>query len=286
MGAFDNELSRRSFLDRATKTGLLLSSVGGLPVMAGTPVSQSTELKPHRYIDGSRCIGCGECVTLCPMGAIAIADGKAAINPDECAECGVCSRSRICPVDAIHAGNLDWPRVLRAAYSNPIAEHKTTGVAGRGTEGIKTNDSQHRYRRGFMGVFVEVGRPAVGARFHDVERVVKTFKAHGYDVVPHNPVAELIDDQETGALKPEVLNEKVISCLVEFMLPETAADELMGIIHELAGAVETVFNVSVALRADEEGRPRLTQIFGPDIFSLPNAKVNIGMAEGITGPGV
>ena len=286
MNAPDREISRRNFLNRATKTGLVLSSIGPLSTAAGQPVSEAAETMPHRYIDRSRCVGCGQCVTVCPMGAIALADKKASINPDECAECGVCSRSRICPVDAIHAGNLAWPRVLREAYSNPIAEHETTGVPGRGTEGIKTNDSQHRYGRGSMGVFVELGRPALGARFRDVERVVKTFKAHGYDVVPHNPVADLIDDRKTGALKPDVLNEKVISCLVEFMLPETAADELMGIIHELAGAVETVFNVSVALRADEEGRPRLTQIFGPDIFSLPNAKVNIGMAEGITGPGV
>jgi len=283
MNSSDNRISRRNFLRKATKTGVVLSSVGRLSVAHGAPEPETTETKPYRYIDQSRCIGCGQCIPLCPMGAISLDGGKSAIDPDECAECSVCLRSRICPVDAIQLGDLKWPRVLRATFSDPLAEHRATGVGGRGTEGIKTNDSQHRYERGSMGVFVELGRPVLGARFRDVERVVKKFKAHGYDVPSYNPVSELIADPTTGALKPEVLNEKVLSCLVEFLLPENASSELMDVIHELAREAETVFNVSVALRAEETGETRLTTVFGPDVFSLPNGKVNIGMALDIAG---
>jgi len=217
------------------------------------------------------------------MGAISLDRGKSSIDPDECAECGVCWRSRTCPADAIQLGDLKWPRVLRATFSDPLAEHKATGVGGRGSEGMKTNDSQHRYERGAMGVFVELGRPALGARFRDVERVVKKFKSHGYDVSSHNPVSGLIADPTTGALRAEILNEKVISCLIEFLLPRNAAAELMSIIHELADEVETVFNVSVALRAADDGQTPLTEIFGPNVFSLPNGKVNVGMALDIAG---
>lgn len=283
MDSSDHEISRRNFLGKATRTGALLSSVGRLAAVHAAPESETADAKPYRYIDHSRCIGCGQCVPLCPMGAISLADGKSSINPDECTECSVCWRSRICPADAIQLGDLSWPRVLRATFSDPLAEHKATGVGGRGTEGIKTNDSQHRYKRGVMGVFVEVGRPVLGARFRDVERVVKKFKAHGYDVPSHNPVAGLIDDPTTGALKREVLNEKVISCLVEFLLPENASGELMGMVHELAGEVESVFNVCVALRAADGGKTPLATVFGPDVFSLPNGKVNIGMALDIQG---
>ncbi|UCD85511.1 MAG: hypothetical protein JSU92_04795, partial [Deltaproteobacteria bacterium] len=132
-----------------------------------------------------------------------------------------------------------------------------------------------------MGVFVELGRPALGTRFVDVERVVKRFRVHGFPVIPDNPVAELIEDPLTGALKPEILQEKAMSVLVEFILPDTAVKELLGMINELSDRVETVFNVSVALRADQDGRSPFRDLFGPGIFSLPNGKVNLGLAEGI-----
>jgi ferredoxin len=262
---------------------------GSAAVVAGAALPTCRNLPPgdgssHRYIDQSLCLGCGQCLPLCPLGAIRMGD-KASIDPDECAECGVCFRSRICPNDAIKPGNLKWPRTLREAFSNPLAEHKATGVAGRGTEGIKTNDSTQLYRPGFIGVFVELGRPALGTRFVEVERVVKKFKAHGFPVVPENPVAELVADPASGALKPEVLPEKAISVLLEFILPDTAAGELLTIIDELAKEVETVFNVSVALRGYPDGRSPFRDLFGIETFILPNGKVNLGLAERIVKKG-
>jgi hypothetical protein len=217
------------------------------------------------------------------MEAISLGEETSSIDPNECAECGTCSRAEICPVDAILPVKLEWPRVLRETFSNPLAVHENTGITGRGTEGIKTNDSQNRYKRGGMGVFIEVGRPVLGGRFSDVERIVKKFKSHGYEVIPQNPIASLIDDPETGALKPEILNEKVISCVIEFLLPSDAAEELVATVGELAGEVESVFSLSVALRADEQGEPHFEEIFGSDVFRLPNAKVNLGVSQNVGG---
>jgi ferredoxin len=258
----------------------------GAAMAAGTAASgcrksEVSEDKPHRWIDQSLCIGCGQCVPLCPMGAISLNNDKSSINPDECSECGVCYRSRACPVDAIIPGRLRWPRTLRETFSNPMAVHEDTGVAGRGTEGIKTNDTTGRYRPGFIGVFVELGRPALGTRFRDVERVVRNFRSHGFEVLPDNPVAGLISDPLTGALQPEVLDEKAISVLVEFIIPEGAADELKQIIRELERDVETVFTVSVALRAYHDGTSPLKDLFGEGSSSLPVGKVNLGFASGI-----
>jgi Pyruvate/2-oxoacid:ferredoxin oxidoreductase delta subunit len=236
---------------------------------------------PYHYIDQSLCVGCGQCVTLCPMNAIHLEEGKASIDRDECAECGVCTRSRVCAVDAIRAGELSWPRTLRSLYSNPLAKHKGTQVYGRGTEETKTNDSQNLYGPGFIGVVIELGRPVLGARFSDVEQVVKKFASRGHVLPPSNPVMALVADPGVGSLKPEILQEKVISCIVEFILPESAAGELMSMLRELDQEVKTVFNVCVGIRADEAGRPRLKELFGPDIHSLPQVKVNVGMARGI-----
>jgi len=261
--------------------------VGSAAVAAGVAACAGAKPspKPHRWIDESRCIGCGACVPLCPMGAIALDEvkGFSAINPVECAECGVCWRSRVCPVDALTPGALAWPRTLRETFSNPLTGHKSTGVPGRGTEGIKTNDTTHRYQRGFFGVFVELGRPVLGARFRDVERVVKKFRSGGFTVQEDNPVHELVADSATGALQPEALDEKVVSALIEFVLPESAVGWLQAALAELAMEVDTVFNVSIALRAGPDGASPLSRLFGPEQFSLPNGKMNLGLAEGIAG---
>jgi hypothetical protein len=217
------------------------------------------------------------------VSAISLGDETSSIDAHECTECSTCTRSEVCPVDAIKTVELGWPRVLRETFSNPLAKHETTGITGRGTEGIKTNDAQNRFRRGDIGVFIEVGRPVLGGRFSDVNRIVKKFKAHGYDVIEENPISALIDDPKTGALKPDILDEKIISCVIEFVLPDTAADELMAVVHELSGQVESVFSLSVALRADGEGRSPFEELFGTNVFCLPNAKANIGMAEHIVG---
>lgn len=217
------------------------------------------------------------------MGAIYSEGGETWIEPDECAECGTCSRTRICPVEAIRPGVLAWPRMLREVFSNPLSPHKATGVPGRGTEGIKTNDVTNRYPRGFVGVFIELGRPALGTRFRDVERVLKVFRARGYTLLPENPVSGLVADPATGALKPEVLGEKAVSVLLEFLLPGSAAPDLEGLLAEAACGLETVFSVSVALRAEPDGSSPFRRLFGPDTFLLPAGKVNVGLATGIVG---
>jgi ferredoxin len=214
------------------------------------------------------------------MGAISLAE-TSSIDPDECAECGVCSRSRVCPANAIHQGNLKWPRILREVFSNPLAEHEATGVQGRGTPGIKANDSEKRYRREQIGLFLELGRPVPGARFADVEKAVQLFTQNGYTPVKENPVSELISDPTNGRLRKEILNEKVISCVLEFVIPQNDSGKVLKICEELSKQVNTVFNICVALRADETGESPFYRIFTKDVFCLPQAKVNVGLADGI-----
>ena len=54
-------------------------------------------------VDEKTCIGCGTCVSICPVGAIHLnKNGKAEIDKNICMRCGACQAS--CPVGAI---NLD-----------------------------------------------------------------------------------------------------------------------------------------------------------------------------------
>ena len=51
-------------------------------------------------IDKTKCIGCGACVSVCPVEAISFdEDGKAVIDRSKCIRCGTCEA--VCPVGAI-----------------------------------------------------------------------------------------------------------------------------------------------------------------------------------------
>ena len=58
----------------------------------------TTTLLPE--IDVEACTGCGDCVTICPTGALAMAEGKAVMaRPELCIYDGNCEPA--CPVAAI-----------------------------------------------------------------------------------------------------------------------------------------------------------------------------------------
>jgi nitroreductase/Pyruvate/2-oxoacid:ferredoxin oxidoreductase delta subunit len=61
-------------------------------------------------IDRERCIGCGECVRVCPSQTITMQDGKAAVTGDRSLGCGHCAA--VCPVEAVRVEALD-PNSLR-----------------------------------------------------------------------------------------------------------------------------------------------------------------------------
>lgn len=50
-------------------------------------------------IDQDTCIQCGDCVSSCPVEAIADEGGKFVIDADSCLSCGVCTST--CPQEAI-----------------------------------------------------------------------------------------------------------------------------------------------------------------------------------------
>ncbi len=70
----------------------------------------------------------------------------------------------VCPTTAFEPDQLEWPRVVRRAFSDPRVPHESTGVSGRGTEEVKTNDVTDRVgiaRQ--VGFTIELGRPGIPA---------------------------------------------------------------------------------------------------------------------------
>jgi len=238
-------------------------------------------------INPKTCIGCGSCMPYCPVEAIFTSDMKTpkgkemrAINLDQCVECGTCLRSEICPVDAIEQQPLEWPRVLRSAFSNPLTPHKGTGILGRGTEEMKTNEVTHRFVRGQVGLAVEMGRPGIGTSLKDIDRVTQSMARHGVEFEPQTPVTGLMSDRGRGILKEDVLNEQVLSAIIEFRLPEEKLPVILRALKEVARDLETVFSLGVISVLPPDGPDPVAEKINALGFNLrPNGKVNLGLGR-------
>jgi ferredoxin len=261
-------------------------------------------------VNKSRCVGCGNCVALCPMEAIAIgADGRAEINQDECVECGVCERTLrkeglnptmvrlgrkfltmlhlrympaldVCPTNALVKPQLEWPRVLRSEFSDPLVTHSVTGTSGRGTEEIKTNDVTKRLQEGEVGFVVELGRPGLGARFWEIERMAMALAKLGVTFQQGNPLTYLMSDPATGKLKDEVLNEKVLSAIIELKTTMEKIPDVLQTIQEVEQEIDTVVSVGIASKCRADGSVPHEEWVHKTGFALSiNGKTNLGLGR-------
>ena len=79
------------------------------------------------WVNRELCEGCGICVDECPVGAIGLEGGGAAIDEAECIRCGRCHD--VCPQDAVRhdseripqevAAKLQWVRRLLDHFQEP-----------------------------------------------------------------------------------------------------------------------------------------------------------------------
>ena len=191
-----------------------------------------------------------------------------------------CLRCDLRERDCIIFEPSDWPRSLRNHFSQPGVPHKTTGIAGRGTEEMKTNDVTGRFKRGWVGVGLDFGRPGIGTRFRDVDKVVQALAKLGVEFETNNPVTKMMVDTKTGKLREDILNEKVMSCVVETVFPLEKLEEVLNSLREVTKQINTVVSVCSINRADPDGsyplRKKLDEL---GIFYRPNGKQNAGLGK-------
>lgn len=262
------------------------------------------------WIDPRKCVACGNCVAVCPMGAISIdrEQKTAEINAEECVECFTCYRGMstehlpprvvravrrvlaalrlrfdpepdICPTAAITPTELEWPRTVRRAFSDVCATHESTGILGRGTEEVKTNDVTGRVDVGEVGFTVELGRPGLGVRFREIERVASALAVAGVTFEPNNPVTHLMVNPATGRIDPEVLGEKVMSAIIEFRVQQEQVPGTLDLLEEVADRLETVMALGLYARCDEEGRTGIEEVLVSREAEILRAKTNLGLGR-------
>ncbi len=272
-------------------------------------------------INKERCVGCGNCIPWCTMGAIYIdTDAKAEVNTDECVECNNCYRSLpdegrnptfvrvirrllgiinlvyeappdVCPTGALSPPDLKWPRFVRRAFSDPKAPATSAqfdsdpgspiaAFGGRGTGEIKSNDVTGRLWWGDVGFAIELGRPGLGARLSDFEKVTRALAPLDMTFEPQNPLTTLIIDTATGDIDPTVLDEKVLSAIIEIKVKDDQCSTVLAALKDVQARIDTVMSVGIAARCNADGFVAYQKTAQDMGLSLSlNGKSNVGLGK-------
>lgn len=261
-------------------------------------------------VDPKKCVACANCVPICPMGAIYIDPvvNRATVNLEECVECFTCYRGMskehlnpalvravrgffkflrvrfepepdVCPTDALTPQELTWPRVIRRAFSDPFVPHESTGIHGRGTEEVKTNDLTNRVREGEAGFTIEFGRPGVGVRFRDVQKMTMALVGLPVEFERNNPVYALITDPARGTLKDDILNEKVLSAILELKTTLEHVPTVLARVDQAAKELNTIVSIGVSTRCGARGESPLEPILAQEGYAFCRGKTNLGLGR-------
>ena len=99
---------------------------------------------------------------------------------------------------------------------------------------MKTNDVTGRYPVGIAGIAIEMGRPGIGTSFTDIQTISAALAKLGVEFEPNNPLTALMVDTRTGTINPEVLNEKVLSAILEFKISNDRLKEMLEAIRAVS----------------------------------------------------
>lgn len=267
-------------------------------------------------INADKCVACGNCTYVCPVGAIYVDPHthRSTVNQNECVECHTCfnglsqehlnptfvrtvrkllqlARIRfdpepdVCPTAAFEPDELTWPRTVRRAFSDPRVPHESTGVHGRGTEEVKTNDISGRVGIGEVGFTIEFGRPGVGVWFRDIQKMCTALAQAGVSFEAKNPVASLMSDISKGEIREDILGEKVLSAIVEIKVPASRTEEIIRLVWDVEKRIDTVVAIGVGARCDAEGEERvIAPVLEKLGYHLERAKTNIGLGRVTNAP--
>lgn len=261
-------------------------------------------------INQQKCVACGNCVAICPMGAIYVdhTKNRAVINDDACVECGTCYRGMstenlnptvvrgvrkaarffrfrfepepdVCPTGAFEMNELEMPRLIRQIFSDPVVEHTSTGIKGRGTEEVKTNDVSLRVNTGEVGYTIEFGRPGVGVRFFEIQEMTRTLAKEGVTFEKNNPITHLMIDISKGDLRTDILQEKILSAIVEIKTRIDQVERVLDIVEEVNERIDTVIAIGISTRCEDGEDKILAPLLDKLGYYYARAKTNMGLGR-------
>ena len=95
-------------------------------------------------------------------------------------------------------------------------------------------------RSGEVGFTIEFGRPGVGVWFRDMQKMCWALAEAGVSFEKKNPITSLMSDVPTGTIREDILNEKVMSAIVEIKVPVERTEEIIRLVWEVEKEIDTV----------------------------------------------
>ena len=89
----------------------------------------------------------------------------------------------------------------------------------------------------------------------------------------------MMTDKATGKLRPDILNEKILSAIVEFKTRIDNVPAILRRIEEVSETLDTIVAVGVSTRCDANGESSLDALLPEEGFSWVRGKTNLGLGR-------
>jgi len=120
----------------------------------------------------------------------------------------------------------------------------------------------------------------VGARFYQIQEMCWALAKAGVSFEKKNPITSLMEDVPSGTLRQDILNEKILSAIVEIKVTVDRTEEIIRLVREVESQVDTVIAIGVGARCDENGdEDEVAPILERLGYKLERAKTNIGLGR-------
>ena len=120
----------------------------------------------------------------------------------------------------------------------------------------------------------------MGVRFHEIQEMSRALAKVGVPFEKNNPITTLMTDVATGDIKLDLLNEKVLSAILEIKVPIARTEEIIRIVWDVEKLLKTVVVIGVGVRCDESGEdPVVAPILARLGYNPVRAKTNIGLGR-------
>jgi restriction endonuclease Mrr len=89
-----------------------------------------------------------------------------------------------------------------------------------------------------------------------------------------------MSDVGTGTIREDIMNEKVLSAILEIKVPVERTEEIVRLVHDVEKKLDTVVSLGVATRCDPDGEERIVAPILERLgYKLERAKTNAGLGR-------
>ena len=120
----------------------------------------------------------------------------------------------------------------------------------------------------------------MGVRFREIQEMCWALGKAGVSFEKRNPITTLMTDASSGTLREDILNEKVMSAIVEIKVPVERAEEIIRLVWEVEKRLGTVVAIGAGVRCDEQGEDHIVAPILEKLgYDLVRAKTNTGLGR-------